>query len=396
MKPGRRVVVATLISQVGNWLTFTGLLQYVQTRFGSTATVGMFVAQSLPALLAARGVAQRIRPHHTHRVWLAVQIALAALSASLVAGLSTLWYLYLFFGLSALLRTVSSTLLLVLVSDWTATPAEKNSTFTAMGTAGSVTLAVSPAAGGVIAAAFGDSWLFIADAVTFILGALVLAAPVAVRDQRDRTRAESGAAPVGIWRQWLGRPGWDGPGITRALGVWGWFSVVGAGVNAIELPVFTLVHHFDARGFGYGLACYGVGGFVAFSISQLRPQWDIAPVRLAAGYTLGLAIWAYLGTAGAYVGFLTAGATYGLLSGKLRAVLDLAAKDEGIEHVALWAWVNQVVLVSNLVVYAAAAVLFGVGTPAVWLSVAVIAAAAVVAAKCIALSAERHPVTTRL
>lgn len=120
------------------------------------------------------------------------------------------------------------------------------------------------------------------DAVTFVLAALILAAPVAVRAEPGRQPVTADAAPAGIWRQRLGRPRWDGPGITRALGVWGWFSVVGAAVNAIELPVFTVVHHFGARGFGYGLACYGVGGLIAFGISQPRPRWEIPPSRLAA------------------------------------------------------------------------------------------------------------------
>lgn len=50
---------------------------------------------------------------------------------------------------------------------------------------------------------------------------------------------------------------------------------------------------------------------------------------------------------------------------------------------------------SNLAVYAAAAILFGVGASAVWLSIVVVAVAAAVAVKCVALTEKRHPAAAR-
>lgn len=91
------------MSQVGNWLTFLGLAQFVQVQYGSAATAAAFAAQSLPSLLFVRAAVARIPPRRRPGAYYLTQFALAGLSLSLVIG-TPLPYVLVFFALSALLR----------------------------------------------------------------------------------------------------------------------------------------------------------------------------------------------------------------------------------------------------------------------------------------------------
>lgn len=366
--PRQRLVGAVFVSQMGTWLTFLGLLQYVQTRFGSAATAGAFLAQSLPAIFMARVFVQLVPRFLIHRAWLAIQLVLAACSASLALWDAPLWYIYLFFATTTVLRAIANPLLMTLISDWVPTE-ERASAYTAVGTAGSITLAISPAAGGVVATYFGYGWLFISDAVTFLLASLILLCPAHVESESPPNEARASSRSVRqMFHAWIGKPSGAAQGLGIPMMAWAWFSVAGAAVNAVELPVFNLVHHFDAKRFGFALACYGAGGFLAFLIAQLRPRWKVPAVPVAAAYLAGLAGWVFGGKPGPYLGFLLAGLTYGLLSGRLRAYLDEGAAIDRVDRVALWAWANQVILISNIAIYGLAAAAFAAGASVFWLA----------------------------
>jgi MFS family permease len=370
MSPRNRLVTAAFISQVGNWLTLTGLLQYVQSHFGSASTAGMLLAQSLPALFAARGLAQRIAPHHAHRMWLAIQVCLALCSASLVALSASLWFIYAYYAVTTVLRAVANTLFMTFVGDWVAAD-RRAATFIAIGTAGSITLTVSPAAGGLMASTIGYSWLFLVDAASFLLAAAVLA-----RGVGTRTGARPTIVRESLWRTWVGRPERFSVNLTRPAFAWTWFAVIGAAVNAVEMPVFDDIHQFQADQFGYALACYGVGGLLAFAISQALPRLRLPTVALTICYAAGLAAWVLGGAFGAYIGFAVAGLTYGLVNGQLRAHLDVAAKADGVDPIPLWAWANQVTFLANIVVLGAAAGAFALAVPVVDVAVVALAIAA--------------------
>ncbi|AEV84244.1 hypothetical protein ACWT_3221 [Actinoplanes sp. SE50] len=392
--PGtRRLVAASFVSQTGNWLTFTGLAQLVQSHYGSAATAAAFAAQSLPSLLFVRAVVERIPARRRRAVYNLSQVVLAALSLSLAVG-TPLTYTLIFFALSALLRGIANPLFMALVGEWV--PAgERTAAFIAIGAAGSVTLALSPAVGGVVAVTLGLRWLVIIDAISFLLGLAILAtgpaaaargatAPAAAASSAAAASAADGAATAPVaavpcatvpsatvaaaggsavaapaqpalftLRRLLARP--TGLGGASA---WTWLSLAGAAVNAVELPVFTLVHHFDSRMFGYALSCYGAGGFATLALRRLVTGRERLLPWLAGGYLLAIVAWVFGGTPGAFAGFFGAGLTYGLINGVLRGILERSA---GVDPVPLWAWANQVVVVANLAVYGCAVVAFAAG-----------------------------------
>ncbi|GGN15810.1 hypothetical protein GCM10011609_65560 [Lentzea pudingi] len=374
MTSRHRLIWAAFISQAGNWLTFTGLLQYVQSQFGSLSTAGMLFAQSLPAVVAVRGLAQRIAPEHAHRAWLVAQIGLAVCTVTLVGLASSLWFIYAYFAVTTVLKAVSNTLFMTFVGEWV--PAEqKASTYTAIGTAGSITLTVSPAVGGVMASTVGYWWLFIADATSFLLAALVLA-----RSGGAITAADgwSHGERVSPWRTWVGKPEGFGAHLARPALAWTSFAVVGAGVNAVEMPVFDDIHAFQADQFGFALACYGAGGLLAFGISLLAPQFHVPVVALSVAYGGALIAWVCGGTAGAYAGFAVAGLTYGLINGRLRSSLDRAAEADGVDPIPLWAWATQVTFLVSVAVLGAAAAAFALRIPAAHVAAVVLVLGALV------------------
>ncbi|WIN00221.1 MFS transporter [Actinoplanes oblitus] len=358
LSPPRRLLSASFVSQVGNWLTFTGLAQHVQSHYGSAATAAAFVTQSLPSLLFVRAVVERIPPSLRPRVYYLTQIGLAVLSLSLVIG-TPLPYVLVFFALSALLRGIANPLYMALVGEWVPSQ-DRSAIYISLGAIGSVTLALSPAVGGVIAIAFGLHWLVVIDAASFLLGLAILRTGPAWRPASGPSRPDEPPSMFTL-RGLFGRP----PGLTgsraQALTAWTWLSLIGAAVNAVELPVFALIHHFDTRLFGYALSCYGLGGLATLFLRRYVADREQLLPWLSGGYLVSIAAWVFGGDVGAYAGFFGAGLTYGLLNGVLRGLLDRSAQAGGVDAVPLWAWANQVVIVSNLVVYGVATAAFAAG-----------------------------------
>jgi hypothetical protein len=363
-----RLVAAAAVSQVGNWLTFTGLLQYLQVTFGSSATIGAFLAQALPPFLLARWTTARLAGVRTRAAWLVIQVALAVLSLGLLARGWGLVYILSLLGVTSLFRTMSSTLFMSMATDWTA-GAKRSSVFTAIGSVGSITLAVSPAFGGVIGGLLGYSALFVIDAISFVLAALVMS--------RRAGGVEDGVIGAGASARWAGRPSGVAARFAPGLTLWVWFGVVGAAVNAIELPVFSVVHNFGVTEFGLAMTCYGTGGLVAFILSLIRKDVVLRLDLLALLYALALAAWIYAGSVGAFVGFAIAGVTYGLFSGQIRALIGDAAEG-GVSTTDMWAWANQAIQLVNLVVYVIAALLFSLGVSVLVCSALTLGCAAIV------------------
>ncbi|WP_221321578.1 MFS transporter [Actinoplanes sp. L3-i22] len=346
------------MSQVGNWLTFLGLAQFVQVQYGSAATAAAFAAQSLPSLLFVRAAVARIPPRRRPGAYYLTQFALAGLSLSLVIG-TPLPYVLVFFALSALLRGIANPLYLALVGEWVPS-ADRSALYISLGAVGSVTLALSPAVGGVIAALFGLHWLVLIDAVSFLLGLAVLRTGPAWRPVAEPGPREPGASLFTL-RGLFGRPVELAGSSARTLTACTWLSVIGAALNAVELPVFAVIHHFDTRLFGYALSCYGLGGFATLPLRRFVADRSWLLPWLAGAYLGSMVAWVFGADIGAYAGFFGAGLTYGLVNGVLRGLLDRSAQAGGVDSVPLWAWANQVVVVANLVVYAAAAAAFAAG-----------------------------------
>jgi hypothetical protein len=356
-----RLITASAVSQAGNWLTFLAGFQFTQQHFGSAATAMSFLVQSLPALLSAKTLAERVPEDRQFQAWVVLQIVLSGLTLGLAAvGLSYVAIL-VYLGVATTLRTISSTLFMAIISSRLAV-SDREPTFTALGATGSLTLTVAPAIGGAFAAAAGFTWLLIIDALTFVLAAAILSLPsrgVVDKARHDEAaqRCPSDARNPNNIKDVLS----SSPALRRSLRCWWLFSIAGAGVNAVELPIFNEVYHFSISGTGVALTAYGAGGTLAFIVGVSKMRLPISAGAISLVYTCALTVWITGGPIGAYAGFFLGGASYGLMSGRIRMMFDTNARRTGITPVSIWGWANRTVLISNVVVYALASGAFFMG-----------------------------------
>ena len=371
-----RIITASTISQIGNWLTFLAVMQFTQQHFGAAATATSFLVQSLPAMFAAKAIAQQIPATWQFRAWALIQVGLALLTSGLAAvGISYVAVL-IYLAVATMLRTVSSNLFMTLVSV-NIPEGHRESTFTALGATGSLTLVVSPAIGGGLAAAFGFPALLLLDAATFLVATAILASSAGSSPKKSEQHQEAKKAPdtaTASTEPTLREASTHDVMFTRSLRCWWLYCVAGAGINAVEMPVLNETHHLGVAGVGWALTSYGVGGASAFAAGAAKIRVPAASWLLSAIYTVALCVWFLGGYVGVYLGFAVAGMAGGLLSGRVRSLFDQISRAAKVKPVSIWSWANKVVLISNVGTYGLAAGAFALGTSvavSVWVVVAI-------------------------
>jgi MFS family permease len=320
-------------------------------------------------------------------------VFLAVITIGMTVGHRNLLVTYAYMGVSMLVRAVANPLFYSMISASTGSE-EREQVFTGVNSVSSVSLVLSPALGGVVSENVGLGWLFAIDALSFIAGVGLLVSRTLHRSGRQAESAgRGGAGNRGLFR-WLSKPPGSGPLLTPALWTWFLFILVGAVLNAVEMPVFDHVLHYSDSRFGLALSSFGLGGVLALALSLTGRRLSAPTVASALMFLLGLALW--LSGVGAlpFIGFGIAGLASALAAGSVRAALSGRAEREGIEQQKLWGWVNQSVLLGNLIVYLAASILFAAEVPLTVMLVALfgVGAAWVAAAVVLARSEQTLPV----
>ncbi|WP_432570702.1 MFS transporter [Kineococcus sp. SYSU DK005] len=389
------LIASAWVNQIGNFLTFTAVVVQAQVQHGSSFSALVLLAQSVPALLAARSISQRVPAHRTRQVWIGAQVALAALNVALIPLHDGRGALLVFVALTMLLRAVANPLFYAVLGQ-ERDEDRRRATLTAVGAAGSFALVISPAAGGAVLAGSGMVVVLALDALTYLLAVVLFAAAAGV----SGTPAAAGAAPAGS-----SGSGASGPGRVRVVNVLGAFQspvpggsrahpallgwvvliALGAVLNAVQTPASFTLFAFSEADFGVVLASFGAGGVAVFALSAFSDRVRVPLVAAAALLAAGLVLWALdaslvLSCAGfALAGFGSAAAT-----GALRADMAVAAERAAVPVLSLWSWANQVVLAANLVLYGVFAALFAAGVPAVVGLVALVLLAVVLVAVAVA------------
>jgi MFS family permease len=353
----RLIVVTALINQLGNWFTFLAIIVHVQAQHGSASSAAVFLAQTVPALIAARSLSDRVPRTMTKQAWIALQIVLAAMTISMSALNDHLIIIYVYVAVSALLRAVSNPLFYTVAINGTH-PDRRKAVLTAVSGAGSLSLVISPAIGGVLADVAGIGWLFVVDAATFVIASMLIGL-VRMPPQPAVGGSQLASRP-GLIRH-LVWPQGAGSGLIRPLGTWFAFVLLGAALNSVELPTFDNWLMYDSTGFGIALSMYGLGGLISFVFTLVTPA-KLPPLGLSAGaYLLGLVLWVVPLSVLPAIGFLLAGAGSTFASGAIRHLIAARAEEDGVDVQGLWGWANQVTLFANLAMYGLFTALFGLG-----------------------------------
>lgn len=357
------------------WLSFLAIIMYVQQAYGSAASAVVFLVQTVPALLAARSVSDRIPSRAARKYWVWGHLVLSAMTAALALTHTLFASVLAYVALSMLLKAILSPLYMSLIAG--SVPQEqRRSTMTGVGAAGSIAIVIAPALGGLLLSTVGPGWLFAVNAATYALVAVIMLARQQIRSpEAAQAGADQGSqagqpveppAPRSPWsslpspRSLLFGPGSGGRFVLKdpVLATWVLLLLVGALLNGMETPFSFDVLGVTQAEFGWILSCFGLGGLLVLILSSVRDEPFIGPRWAVVMYAGGLAAWMVAGPVGAYLGFFVAGMGGALISGWTRAQLDLWSESRGVRAQLMWGWANQTMLFVNLLTYTAVSVAF--------------------------------------
>lgn len=375
-----RLCAASLVSYLGNWLTFLGLFLLVQRRFGVASVGGAFLVQSVPAIVFSRRLPSLVPGRRTHLVFVTSQLGLALASGLLTLGIPNLATVYLFLVVSVTLRSLANPLFMALIKHYVGSDALEH-TYTRVGATQSIALIVAPSLGGLIATLIGYRWLFAIDAATFLVVVALLRAPP------PTLPAGEGAGENwrrSLFRRWVRRPFRAWPPLEVAFAMWFLYAAFGAVLNGIEFPAMASAHFSDTL-VGITLGSWGIGNGIAVALTK-RLTW-LPTLVLVTALGCGVGLWLRALPWTAISGFALAGFSYALLSGRFRTDLARAMRPDENE-IEVWAYANQGVQVVNLICYGVVTLLLA-GASFVFLKIALGALAVMLAGAVLAVGTPR-------
>jgi MFS family permease len=281
--------VGGLISETGDWLLLVGLPVWVlQVTGSSLVTATVFIVGLLPSLVAGPLAGVLVDRWDRRRTLVAVSLAQAALLLPLLAvhGRDRLWVVYLVMAAESVLAQVvepaRNALLPTLVD-----PGELVGANGLVALNGNLARLVGSPLGGVAVDLAGLPGLVVGDAVSFLLGAALIAG---VRGHAAR-RQPAATPRAGLAREWL-----DGLVVTGrdrrlrwALVVTG-LSAVAQGVFVVLFVLFvTRVLHGDGAEVGLLRGVQAVGGILG-GLLVVGLGRRLAPGRLVGGSLLGFGL----------------------------------------------------------------------------------------------------------
>lgn len=360
-----RLVAACFISGIGTWLTFLGIILFAQERFGLGAIPGALLVQSIPGMLFGKTFAGRVPAARTKQVFVGSQVVLAVCSVELAIFHGSLWELYGYLLASSTAKLLGGPLLNSLVAQ--AVDADKRaSAYTRVGAATSVALAIAPAVGGALYKATGPVPLFLLDAGTYLVAAVIcVRLRISVADQSGVTPRRP---PLLHELRDLFRPPVGLPLLVRSvLRHWYLFGGIGALLNGLEFQSMA-ARHYQSFEVGVALGAWGAGNLIAL----LWPKLVSGSSALLV-FAISVAVWPLLPPYTGWVVFLLAGLGYAVLSGHLRSEIQRELP-QALQNVT-WGYANQMVLTLNIAVYGAIAMLQGLAGAAALTIVLSVAAA---------------------
>ena len=387
-----------LVYGMGNWFTFLALIIHVQLEAGAAASAGLFLVQSLPALLLAGQLARAVPPHRVRRAWVACQLVLAALTVVAALAVDRLWTVYVYAGVTMIVRAVANPLLMTLVSDHVGAD-DRPRVLRSVSAVSAISLAVAPAIGGALLPVTGPAALLLINAAAF----LVVAAAMLMHPGTRPAGAIAAQQAVPLPREargWVRVPGVAS--LTRVEGtatrvwadpytrLWMLLLVGGAVLNVIETPLVFDVLAFDETAFGWMLTGYGTGGLIVLLTSSRRERMGATRLGMVG---IGVAILAAFGALAltslvpapaarvvvAVAAFALLGFGGSWLSGTIRGWLDASTRERDPGEIkATWTWASQVTLAINLIVYLTFFAIYQVGSAGAWVFAPVVLAYAAV------------------
>lgn len=294
----RLLFVAQNLSFLGDWFTFVALAGLVQDVTESKLLVSLLlVAFSLPSFLASPigGPAADRYDRRRLLVWISLAQAVAA-ACLLLAGESRIWIAFVAQAVIAALAAGVRPAVEAALPNVARDPDELRRANALFGSSWGVMLAVGAGAGGLFAEAFGRDAAFLADVVTFLVAAGLIAM-VRTPMQRERTGARPRMRPMADMHEALHLARTDRT--ILALMSSKMTFAIGAGVVS-QLAVFAADSFSSGdAGRGFILGARGIGSGLGPILATRLAKGDLSRIVLICGLAgLGFAA-GYLGAAAA-------------------------------------------------------------------------------------------------
>jgi MFS family permease len=310
----RRVELAFVAFNAGEWGVWIAMLVYAYSRGGATTAGLVALAQLIPAALfapVAATLGDRYRPGHVLALgYLAQGLALGATAVTLLVGGPAL-LAYALAAVAATAVTITRPAQAALLPALARTPDELTATNVVSGWTESVSVLGAPALAGVLLAWHGAGAVFAVMAALLLVGALLVAG---VTGPEPVARAER---PTGAFRLLA-----QEPGVRLLVGVLGaQYLVIGA-LDVLFVVLAVSVLDLGGSGAGYLNAAFGAGGVAGIAATVAL----VGRARLVPPLALGIAAWS-----GAFVVLGIHSSTiaaFALLAvaGAGRTVLDVAGR----------------------------------------------------------------------
>ena len=312
-RPIRRIQLAFVAFNAGEWGVWIAMLVYAYDRGGSTTAGLVALAQLVPAALfapVAAGLGDRRPPGRVLALgYLAQGVALGATATTLLAGGPPL-LAYALAAVAATAVTITRPAQAALLPSLARTPDELTATNVVSGWNESLSMLFAPALAGLLLAWHGAGAVFAVMAV-LVLGAAALVAPVA------GTAPQATGGDAGALRLFLDEP--NARLLVCVLGAQ--YLVIGA-LDVLFVVLAVSVLGRDGSVAGYLNAAFGAGGVagIVLTVALVGRARLVPPllVGVAAWTAAFLALGARPSLAGAFVFLAAAGAG--------RALLDVAGR----------------------------------------------------------------------
>jgi MFS family permease len=200
----RWVFLAQVVSYLGDWFTFVALAGYIDDTTDSEILVSLvLVAFSIPSFLVsplAGPVADRF---DRRRLLIAVSVAQAVAACGfLLLSPDRIWVAFVCMGLISALAAFVRPAIDAAIPSLARSAIELRRANSLLGSTWGVMLAAGAAIGGLFSEAFGRRAAFVADAVTFVVAAGLIALVNRPMQQGDRRHASRAAVrPIADMRE---------------------------------------------------------------------------------------------------------------------------------------------------------------------------------------------------
>ena len=333
-----RLYFLTFVSSLGSWLTFLAMALLIKEKFGGNNVSFAFLIQSLGPLLLSNFFAKIIKPDHQYR-WYMASLILSATNVAALVFSSNIYNVYLYLVIASVLGAFNRPLLLSLISEWVEKK-DLTEVHTRVGAIQAALLALAPPLGGMITTYFGFEVLFIFDALTFVIAAIILLPKPKVLGEKKQANKNNEEAHVIEKRLPLD--------LRRHLYTCYVFLGIGATLNALEFHIFEIAD-FSRSDIGLVIGAWGVGAIFAMLMgSKVKNTATVlwATILSAAFITFNLSSIVYLSC----VAFVFGSLSNSILGGRLRANIQNEVP-EGVKTLSVWTLVNKRLSLINIIFY---------------------------------------------